>query len=362
VNSLVATAILFSLAVVLLVLPLLPVFWELRRKHDVQPLGVIQEYAGEIRHFAGGFRKCLDELQEPLRQCAALGSTATGKLGNGDEYLLLGHGDEAVFRDRKTMRGTVCPLVIAAGVDLTLPSGLTFVKEIYAGGQLIGGEQSSYRAILGDKNIRLQRASKVLRWAHTTGSLQVDHDCDLYGRISSDGDMLLQSGCRFQRLNAPRIRMGSLVAALAAQGTSSPDVASSEWNRDRFRRRKLIEGDWEIGSGELVTEDIVTRGQLRIGAGARVLGSVKSNGDLIVESGVTVEGSLISTARMHIGPRCQIRGPVIAEHGMVIQSGSQCGTVQAPTTVSAPIIDVEEGSLFFGTVWAREQGRVVPPQ
>jgi cytoskeletal protein CcmA (bactofilin family) len=359
-SPLVATAVLFSLAAVLFVLPLLPALFELQQKRDAKPLNVVQQYAGEIRHFAGGFRQCIDALQQPLSQCVASGTVGAAQLSDGDKCLLLGHTDGAVLQ--KDMKGATFPFVVAAGVDLVLSPGLTFLKEIYAGGQFFGGEETTYRAILGVKNVHLGRASKITRWAHASGNFQIEHDCDLYGRISCDKDMSVRSGCTFRRLNAPRIALGDVAAGFESGDASLSEATEGDPVSDRPRRRKLIDGDWEIRPGEVFTENIVTRGKLRIGAGAKVFGSVKCNGELLVETGVTVDGSLIASATMQVGPGCKIRGPVIAEHGMVIQSGTQCGTAQTPTTVSAPIIDVEEGSLFFGTLWAREHGRVVPKQ
>ena len=81
--------------------------------------------------------------------------------------------------------------------------------------------------------------------------------------------------------------------------------------------------------------------------------------DMVIEDGVSVEGSLISTRTMRIGPHCAIHGPVIAERGLAIANGTRCGTLEYPTTVSAPEIEVEEGVVVFGTLWAREHGHVV---
>jgi hypothetical protein len=53
---------------------------------------------------------------------------------------------------------------------------------------------------------------------------------------------------------------------------------------------------------------------------------------------------------------------VIAERELAIASGSQCGTFEHPTTVSAPKIEIEEGVAVFGTLWARDQGQVVATQ
>jgi hypothetical protein len=52
-----ATLLLVLLAGVLLTIPLLPAIIELRLKRDAQPLDVIQQYGGDIRHFAYGFRR-----------------------------------------------------------------------------------------------------------------------------------------------------------------------------------------------------------------------------------------------------------------------------------------------------------------
>ena len=83
---------------------------------------------------------------------------------------------------------------------------------------------------------------------------------------------------------------------------------------------------------------------------------------MLLEDRVTVEGSVISAERMLIGRNCVVHGPVIAERKMVIRTGTHCGDPQEATTVSSPEIEVEEGVLIFGTLWARQSGTVVGRQ
>jgi hypothetical protein len=71
---------------------------------------------------------------------------------------------------------------------------------------------------------------------------------------------------------------------------------------------------------------------------------------------------LISAGKMRIGPHCAIHGPVVAERQLEIATGVRCGTLEQPTTVSAPHIEIEEGVVVFGTLWAREHGQVVANQ
>ena len=353
-----AIAGLFALTGALFLLPLIPAIVELRVKRDAQALNVIQQYAGDIRHFSFGFRSYASDLLVRLEQCVATGSTATGTLPHGDRYLLLGRPDADLLLPPGST-GRICDVVVAAGTDLTLPGGITFEKEMYASRVLTGGENCTYRAILGDDGIRLGRASKVIRWAHAAKSVHVDRDCDLYGRISSELEIELQSGCFFQRLHAPRIGFGSAARNMNPNAAPRLDPSTETVSSSVAIGRRLVDSDLEISAGEVVTGSVVTRGGLRIGAGARILGSVKSNRHMVVDSGVLVAGSLISASTMHIGANCQIGGPVIAEQEMLIESGSRCGSFEKETTVSAPVIEVEEGVVAFGTIWARHEGHVV---
>jgi hypothetical protein len=351
-NPALAMVFLVLLAGILFTLPLLPALTELRLKRDAQPLEVIQQYAGEIRHFSYGFRGYIAGLLKPLRDCVASGTTTRGTMPDGDQYLLLGRVDYTHLVDIGKKTAT-CQSVVAAGLDVVLPDGITFTKDVYAVGEFISGEESVFRALLGEKNIHLRRASTVIRWAHAVGAFRAERDCDLYGRISSDREIQLESGCAFQRLNAPRIVLGR-------SDTEETNVDTETVLTTLPGGRRLVDEDFEIQPGEIVSANIVTRGRLHIGAGARVLGSVKSHEHMSLEAGVHVEGSLISASTMRIGPDCRITGPVIAEREIAIETGTQCGSVWVPTTVSAPTIEIADGVTVFGTIWARTEGQVVP--
>jgi cytoskeletal protein CcmA (bactofilin family) len=357
VSPAIATLALILSAGLLFMVPLLPAIVELRLKRDAQPLNVIQQYGGDIRHFAQGFRKIAVKLQPQLQECVASGATATGTLPDGDGYVLLGGAGES-YLVAATKADSTWRSIVAAGTDIALPDGLTFAKEIYAAGDLTGGERSTFRAILGDKDIHLRRGSKVIRWAHAAQIFQADHDCDLFGRISADQEIQLQSGCVFQRMGAPMIVLGFSDTAASQSPSRSMNAAADA--TPPLAGRTLYDGDLEIRAGEVIPGSIVTRGKLHIGASAHVLGSVKSNGDLTVGAGASVDGSLLSATTMDIGPNCRIGGPQLAERAISIESGTHCGAAGDPTTVAAPTIELEEGVVVFGSLWARNEGRVVP--
>jgi cytoskeletal protein CcmA (bactofilin family) len=356
VNPFVAVAALIFVVGLMFVLPLVPALVELRNKSDALPLTVVQENAGEIRHFANSFRIYIRSLEPLLQRCVEGGTTDTGTLSDGEQYVVLGRADEPLLRALE-VRDAVQPVLIMAGVNLVVPAQATFSKDIYAGGQFEGGEKSNYRAILGEQDVHLGAASRVLRWVHAVGEFTADLGCSLYGRISSDLLIRIHTECSFLRMNAPRIEIGhpASKAELVQQDSDEPSNGGAG-NAPRF----LHDGDFAVHAGQVISSNIVIRGKLHIHSGARVRGSVKSVKDMVIEDGVTVEGSLISARKMRIGPHCTIHGPVIAERALTIAAGTRCGTPQYPTTVSAPQIEVEEGVVVFGTLWARERGYVVP--
>jgi hypothetical protein len=358
VNHLFAVAALILAVSLMFMLPLIPALVELRRKSDARPLNVVQQHAGEIRHFANSFRDYIKGLEPVLQGCVAAGTSATGTLPDGEEYIVLGQADEPlVFALQQ--RDATHPVLIAAGTNFTAPAEAAFSRDIYAGGQFQGGERNNYRAILGEKAIHLGASSRVLRWVHAVGEFTADFGCRLIGRVSSDSAIRLHPDCTFLRMNAPRIEIGR--AAINA-GAKLPNPALPANAGLEALPRFLHDGDFEIHAGQVVSSNVVVRGSLLIRSGARICGSVKSVKDMVLEDGVAVEGSLISARKMRIGPRCAIHGPVVAERELAIASGARCGTPEHPTTVSAPRIEVEEGVLVFGTLWARELGQVVARQ
>ncbi len=353
--SYLAVTALVALLGLMLALPLVPALVELRQKTDAKPLSVIQEHAGEIRHFAKGFRNYVSALQGMLQQCVATRTTARGIMPDACEYLLLGRPLNP--RDLPVHEGNAtCNLVIVAGSPLKTPPGIVFSKEIYAGADFIGGEGDTYRAILGEKNVYLGAGTRVMRWVHAVGEFNGDLGCELYGRISSDCVIRLMGPTQFLRLNAPRMELG---AVSSADPRISPGPPNFEYSQSRIVNRLLYDGDYEIGEGEVVTGSVVARGRLLIRAGAHIRGSIKSHHHMILEPGVTVEGSLVSASKMLIGENCLLHGPIICEHSMTLATGTCCGTPTQPTTITSPRIEIEEGVVVYGTVWAREYGRVV---
>ena len=133
-----------------------------------------------------------------LQQCVASGATASGTLPDGVEYLALGRCDDSQTLPIQ-QPGAICPVTIAAASDLVVPPETTFLRDIYAGGQFRGGDNNSYRAILGEKDVHLGRSSRVTRWVHAVGRFSAADRAadspDVFPRIQAYGCKALVAFC-----------------------------------------------------------------------------------------------------------------------------------------------------------------------
>jgi hypothetical protein len=338
------------LSVALLAAALVPSALELCRPSDVSPLNVVQQHAGEATYFASSFRAYVRSIEPILEHCFITGTTATGVMPDGVDYIVLGRGEDALLLPLADPDKS-CAVVLSASTTLLLPPNITFLREIYAKGSFIGGSNCTYRAILAEKQAHLSAGSRVLRWVHAHGELTAGPECQLFGRISSDCSVRVSAKSKFIRLNAPKIEVGLLpdmpVDRLPAKGAALP------------LHRTLHHGDLTISAGEIVRTNLVVRGNLRLRENVQIYGSVKCENNLLIENNAVVSGSVISERGMRIGSNCLLGGPVIAERRLLLGRGTLCGAFESPTTVSAPYILAQEGIIVFGTLWAREEGKVV---
>ena len=425
--------LLLLLTALVFVLPFVPALLELRRGTDAAPLRVVREYDRDIRHFARGFRSYVVAQFPDLVTTAPGAGSSVGTLPDGTPYIFVNSVRAPLLTYRERSEGTVRKLVLAH-TPLELPGGLTLLLELYAGQDLMGGKANVYRGLLGERDIYLDSGSVVLRWVHAGGSLRVECDGTLYGRTSAEQLISLGTGCRFERMYAPRIEFvsGSIADTIpddtaldiehfddyaigdAEASYGDPDAREAELLHGRGAppadaaapltatapappapltsaaapparvtvpapagvppgpprpfelprgaevsgARWLVQGDLLVPAATTFTGDIVATGRLRIGAGADIAGSVKGRLGVWVEDGARVRGSVISPRDLVIGRGCQVGGPVIAEREVRIDAGSRIGSLERPTTVSAPCVRVRAGVVVHGTVWARDEGWV----
>jgi len=350
----------FSFQAVLFLLPLLPALVEWRARRDAQPLKVVRDYDGNIKHFANRFRQFLTEQFAELAQAA--GSTTvprSGRLATGDRYQLVGADGKPSISEQERVAQAVEQLVLGTGA-LELGQGLLYEKEVFAAGAIRTGSDNSFRALLARGEVVLGEQCDVLRWAHSDTRFTASRRARLFGRVSANQELVLHGDTRFGRMHAPLIRFGDVVPPPLPQPASRTTLERPAALLDDTAGRWLAGGDLQLPEACFHHGDLVARGSMTVGTYAMLEGSIKCHGDLHVGAGVRIDGAVVCSGNMFIGPGCTIRGPLVCEKTIEIDAGTVLGAVSAETTVTAAEIRVCEGAVAHGTVWARELGYVVP--
>ncbi|HEV3316915.1 MAG TPA: hypothetical protein VG488_08110 [Candidatus Angelobacter sp.] len=333
---------------VMIAIPLAPALIEVFQRRDAGPLPTRTD-DGNIRNFARTFRAYIEDLRPELAVCAESNSIIETRLPNGAYALLVG---KAGIYD--VPEDTVQTLVLFAR-QCSLPDGLTFTKDVYAGNLIHGGRRNSFRALLGEDDIYLAEESCVLRWLHAEGKIVVGQRSRMFGRASAEKAIYLSRGCSFERMHAPAI-FTSIGSELEL--TSDAPAVKQPAEKNLKLGRSRINGDLHLGSGEMLLGNIIVSGSIQVDEGTRIFGSAKGNGDIHLRQQAEVQGSLVSTRTIHIASNCSVKGPLLAEDEIIIGAGTQIGTPNSPTSVSAPRIRIAPDCAVYGTLWARVEGRV----
>lgn len=337
--------VLLILTLGLFTLPLLPALREWRGRHDTAPLPIQQEHTGDVQHFAQRFRAFI---------AGEIDALLAGKpTAEPAENYFLCEKDGAFTPGRDESPARAARRIIIALGELTLPGNLTFAREIYGRGHIVGGNDSRFRAILAEGDLLLGERSVVLRWAHAR-VLHARAGCRLQGRLSAEKAMVLEPGCTFTRLHAPHIGFG---VHTLPEPSVPPRVTRADTRPDG---RLLVSGNIELPCNGVFRGDIVAHGDVLIHDGAVIEGNIKAHGMLRLGRHVTVGGSLVCGKHMIIAEECILGGPLIAEQRIELAAGIVVGTPQTLTTITAPFIHIAHGVVTHGSVWASKQGSVLP--
>jgi predicted acyltransferase (DUF342 family) len=336
----------------MLSLTLVPALREVIQRKDAAPLPVRRD-DGDIRNFARGFRRYIAPLESAFAGCSEEECIAEARLPDGAPALLVGKGGVYPFGEDK-----VDALVMFAK-PIHLRDGLIFTHDVYAGGDLEGGKNNIFRAVLGENDVFLEEESRVLRWLHVEGGVVAGQNTHLYGRCSAEKFVHLSAGCRFERLHAPVVVTGLNARAFSdVPAVQTKAQANKVAVMSRSHGRSRIHGDLHLGSGEMFLGDIIATGSIRIDRESRVVGSAKGNADVQLCEQGQIDGSLISSGTIRVARNCFLKGPVLAEDEIIIGAGTRIGTPDSPTTISAPLIRIAPDCVIHGTIWARVEGRV----
>lgn len=348
--------LLIVLTMLLFLVPLIPALQELHKRRDVQPLTIVPTHHGNIHQFAESFRVFIER---------ELSTFDAGTISSkwGECYAFIGEEERFWPSAKEAQRGMTQRIVVAEK-RLTLPDNFAFQGEIYGQDCVRSGLCNQLRGILVKHDLVLQRETVVLRWAHAR-SAYVAEGCLLFGRFSVEKTLVIDLGCRFMRIHAPCVKFGTQQSTPAPVGFQAAGEGRAEFvpdTKDITRDgRMVLDQNLDFPENSFYRGDMVICGDITIGQGSTIIGSIKSHGNVTLGPGVHIGGALVCGGSLMVGSACTIGGPVISENEVEIGSDVAIGSTGKPTTVTAATIRVTTPAEVHGTVWAREEGVVMPP-
>ncbi len=358
----VAPLVMFVVTIGWWLLPFVPALRELYQRKDIEPLRVVREHDNDVHYFARRFRARVDSyLENVTASSKERGESISGALQSGIRYLLVRDDGSVAMPVSREPKNSGVNIILAPSA-VTLPRDTALMTELFAANTLRGGEANIFRAILAEQDIFLGKGSTVLRWLHAGGEIRADADCTLYGRASSDQMIVLENGCSFEHLHAPRIEFGKPVrhdqANQADLTTALIGPKALSKTVEVTGRRWLIHQDVDIPAGRYIDADIVVTGSLRVGAGCHISGSIKGYKDIRVDRDARIDGSVVGIENIYLARGCHVRGPILSERDIYVGPGCLIGMRQRRTTVNADHLHIAPGTVAFGTVRARVMGYV----
>ena len=338
-----------------------PTLIEWWRKTDAAPLVVIREQDTNIRHFAYSFAAQVRLLLDTeLAEAADRFDIVEGRWHHEDDYVMLPNNCQNWMSETEQRQSIINRLLIAAG-NLELTGKRVFEKELYVSEDLKSDPESTFRSVYVCGNAQLGDKTVIARWLHSDGNVDCGDHSRLYGRVSVNKKLLLGAGCIFERISAPVIRFaGGEVNIHRASGVERKLFETGDDAVFLDERTLLLPGDTEFPDALEIDLNIVCRGALRIGAHSLIKGSIKAWDQVHIGTGSVVRGAVVAGHSVHFDDDVVAAGPLVAEHSLQIGQRCMIGGPKMPTTVTAPRITIAAGGQVSGTLWAGQEGRVLP--
>jgi cytoskeletal protein CcmA (bactofilin family) len=335
-------ALLLIATIAWIAIPFIPALSELLRPRDAAPLASVGQDSGLLTYFATSFT-------ERVTNEGLLGTTPPAWLSDGSAVRV--HSAQTPIAPE---RGGTSDVVLVTD-ETPVPPGVNIAAELFAREVFRGGANGTYRAILGQRDVRLGAGSTVQRWVHANGSLAAATGTRLLGRATSDVSIVLEGGVQFDRLDAPVVRVGdgSAETQILPVSAYSPFLPGNAMVLGPGYWR--VTGDLTIPAGASLVGSVIVLGNVIVSEGARVEGSIKARGTLQVRARAVVVGALASRREITIGNGARVSGPVIAETSVAVGAAT-VGSAGSRTTVTAPQVELRSGATVYGAVMSADGG------
>ncbi len=329
----------------LVLLPLVPGFMELFRPTDEEPPFIRLDYTKDPRYFGRSFRSMLRNVlpdEHVLGDCkVTLSKEEILKVSNSLHVRIEEEVDQTLY----------------VADTLTVGDGANLHNEAYSKGNIVLGRNVSVRALAGDGNIEAGAGLVVSRWIDSEGDMRLGPDGSLGISATAEGRLVLGPNTRFQRLFGNPVSLGDFVykdwelPAPDQEALIEPEKVTNISDVCTYVRHFSTEPE------QIVTGDVVSKGDVNVRELASILGSVKAHGNVVVGSGALITGNLFCEKDVVLKPGARVIGNVFSQGNVLLHSDCVIGR---PGHVKSLIVrkglSVHRGAAIYGYVLTEGMG------
>lgn len=335
----------FTLLVLLFLLPFLPGIVELVRKEDGDPLFIPMDYIKDPRYFGKSFRHLIQQATEGLSAGPEIHDVLLSKKEKLDIV------ESADISDR----AEIDHLLYVKG-NLSSGNHARLLKEVYVTGDTTLGPNNIIHALASDGNVKVNANTQFQRWMDANGNIDILGNCNLGISVSSSSKLYLAKTCHFHRLyGMPIVTGNTAITPVTILQRSFPPGEPLPPELSFIRKKERV-----IEPGTIINHNTVFPQDVRIGCGCVFKGDIKSYGKLVLEEGVIIDGNVFADGDIIIGRSTNISGHVFTQKAVYICEQTVIGrSGRLKSIIGKKSISIEQNVTIYGYVVTEGDGRIV---
>ena len=323
-------AAVFSLFLLLIILPMVPMLNTIYKKKDVDPLHMDMDYVFDPKFHSNHFEETLKSEEKHYEKVLI-----ETELGNSN-----------------IPKKAKLPIQFLSYGDVNVDAVIKQQAILFTLGAITMAPRSVITALKSGDNIILQKGSRVGSWIDAKGELVVDENTEI--NLATAKSVKLHKGAKFKRIYADTI--GVYPLNKEDENKVGKEIEYEKYSENVETDILYVNRKGIIEKGSVIHSDIICSGDLKIEEGCMI----KANGKLEILNNNQIYGNVFSDGNMLIHHHCFIFGNLFSHKYIKIGHNNQIGKYSAPKSViGIKGIEIAGGTFIHNYILTYGKGKIV---
>jgi len=327
-------AAVFSLFLLLIILPMVPMLNTIHKKKDVNPLYMDMDYVFDPKFQSNHFEETLKAEEKHY------------------EKVLI----EMELRSSDIPKKAKLPIEFLSYGDVNVDAVVKQEAILFTPGAITMAPRSVITALKSGDKITLQKGSRVNSWIDATGELDIHESTEI--NLATAKSVKLHKGAKFKRIYADTI--GVYPLNKEDENKAGKEIEYEKYSENVEADILYVNHKESIEKGSKIHSDVICRGDLKIEEGCMIFGSVKANGKLKILNNNKIYGNVFSDGNMLIHHHCFIFGNLFSHKYIKIGHNNQIGKYSAPKSlIGIKGIEIAGGTFIHNYILTYGKGEII---